>query len=178
MSIRSIFSPSMGYFALKFVVLGWAALAVFSHGYFWTLKLVGRDQAAVFRVAYPEEIGRAPSTVFDFVLTSLVVGLLVSAFWYGFQAIRSLERAERAYSDLVRHLGRFATALFLYSLGAVLADILLASVAQYERTQELGLVLIVAFNQISLLIISIILFLICNALRLADEAVAENQSFL
>ena len=174
--IGSVFQ--MGYWALKFAIITWTAAALFAHGYYWTTVNDGADGSGGVTVIYGDMKHVVPDSAFDFAVTSVVTVLLVATFWFALQLVRRLERADLDYSDVILQLARFATALCLYSFSKVVAITLIASVDYFEQSGEKDLQLLLGLDQVNLLIISFVFFLVGKALRMADRAVQESQTFL
>ena len=167
-----------GYWVLRWALVLWGVVLLGSHTYYWIAVATGQSQPAWLQVQYESGMSGELNSVPGFVISSVLTGLLLLALFHGFRALTILARDERSYRDLVAHLARFSTTLALYSIAAALSTIVLASIGQYQDTGQFSLILVLNGDRISLLIISIVLYLVCNALREASEAVEENQSFL
>ena len=178
MSTETRFLSPRVYAIAKTAVALWAFGNVVAFAIFWGSAALGVAQPDWFQVRYDGINGTGSQAAIVFVLQSLVLGLLLVALWHGYQALGRLERPASEFSPLIKHLARFATALFLYSIGATFVAILRSSLAAVEETGEFGIVLSISADRLTLLIICFVLYCVCNALRVADEAVEETQSFL
>lgn len=178
MSTKTIVPISLRYTVLKIIVLGFAAMTVLTQIYYWYGILTGTQPIEGFQVATGQTVYGRPDSGLDFVLTTLTVALLTIALIYAYRLIQQLEPDEPDYSAVIRHLARFATALCLYAIGSVFSAIIMASIDIMDETGEFGLALLIDTSRITLLMISVVLFMVTKALHAADEAVEETQNFL
>lgn len=178
MSMHRGFLPSRAYAFARFCVAAWAVIATFSHCLYWGTAFLGVEQPELFNVEYGPGRLSAPFEAVSFICATVVLTLLLFALWHAFHALRFLEQPAQAYSELIGHLARFASALLFYSISAAFLAVLWASLEHFQSTGDIRIVLTITVDRITLLIISFVLYCVCNALRVADEAIEETQSFL
>ena len=179
MSTKIGFISPKVYLAAKIIVGVWALGSLAAFVIFWGSAALGTEQPAVFQVKYDGLGTLGANAPVVFVLQAILQVLLLIAQWHAWQSLGRLENPASDYSDLVRHLARFATALFFYAIGASILAIVRASLAAAaEAPGDLTVVFAIDADRMTLLIVSFVLYCVCNALRLADEAVEETQSFL
>lgn len=178
MSMKPTLYPRLGFMLLKLAIAGWAAVVLVAHLYYWISMATGNNQPGRLQVYYGDGLGTVPDSLLDFVLSSIMIALLSATLWYALQMVRRLEVEQINYSSVIQQLARFAKSLFLYSASSAVATAIMASIDRHQQTGDAGIVLMLELDQINLLIISFVIFIVGKALRLADAAVQENQTFL
>lgn len=178
MSTGTRFLSPKVYAVARFIVVFWALGNLVAFAIFWGSAALDIDQPDWLQVSFGEVDITGPLAAVLFTLQALLQALLVVALWHGVKALRRLEHPVEGYCDLILHLARFATALFVYSIGATFVSVVQASLAAAQESGQFTLVLTINSDRISLLIMCFVLYCVCNALRMASEAVEENQSFL
>ncbi|MEM9054254.1 MAG: hypothetical protein AAGB16_02920 [Pseudomonadota bacterium] len=178
MSIETRFISPRLYFVARIAVALWAFGNFGAFAIFWGSAALGVTQPEWFQVRYDGIDASQPNSPILFVMQFLLLALMLIALWHGYQALKRLEEPAKDYSQLVRHLARFSTALFLYSIGATFVAIIRTSLTTAQESGEFAIVLAISADRFTLLIICFVLYCVCNALRAADEAVEETQSFL
>ena len=157
-------------------ILLWAALALIAHLAYW-LGAVFRLDSSWFQVVYGMGASGHLIGLSDFILTSLTTAALLTVLWLLRGAVRALDTAREQPDAVISAITRLALGLAVYAGLNVIADIILATVANW-RGGAFGLALVLDMKSLTFLGISLVLFLVCRELRRGQDALSENQQFL